>query len=62
MTQAELNKKLKVLNSNIKYYDIKVNNKSGYWQPDQIENWKIERYKSIKKAKQLKHDYPEFFL
>jgi len=41
---------------------VKIDNKSGFWQPDQIEKWKIKRYTFIKEQIRIRYDYPEYFL
>ena len=62
MSNEEFTRRQKRLLRSIDLYDIKVANINDFWQPDQIEKWRIERYTYIKKIKQLEHDYPEFML
>jgi len=62
MSNEEFTRRQKRLLRSIYLYDIKVANINDFWQPDQIEKWRIERYVYIKKLKKLEHDYPEFML
>jgi len=62
MTSGIFKTKQKQILRSITLYDIKVANINDFWQPDQIEKWRIERYVYIKKLKKLEHDYPEYML
>jgi len=62
MTKFQAEHRIKVLDVSIKNETIKIINESGFWQPDQIEKWKILRYTFIKEKYQIKFDYPEYFL
>ena len=57
-----LQRQIIFLNNLIRDESIKIENKSGFWQPDQIEKWKIKRYTYIKKQKEIKSEFPEYFL
>ena len=51
MSNEEFTRRQKQLLRSIDLYDIKVANINDFWQPDQIEKWRIERYVYIKKNK-----------
>ena len=62
MTSEIFKTKQKQLLRSIDLYDIKIANINDFWQPDQIEKWRIERYTYIKKLKKLEYNHPEFML
>ena len=62
MNKSQITARINSLDRMIENENRKIINKSGFWQKDQIEKWKIKRYTFIKQKNQIKFDYPEYFL
>ena len=62
MTEEQAHQIVKAINRSIDYESKKIENKSGFWQPDQIVKWKKERWSHIKRKKEFIALHAELFL
>ena len=62
MTEERLQRRFALLNQQIENENRKIRNISGYWQPDQIEKAKKQRFKYQQMRSNLKDSWPELLL
>jgi len=62
MTEERLQHRFALLNQQIENENRKIRNISGYWQPDQIEKAKKQRFKYQQMRSNLKDSWPELLL
>jgi hypothetical protein len=62
MTEKQVYHQIKMWSNTVNYYTEKIKNKNNYFLEKNLVFFKKERYKNLKKIRELQERYPEYFI